>query len=66
LLTGIHPFIDGNKRTGLVTAALFLENNGVELTAPEAEAVLLTHGLAAGEIDQATYAQWLKDGSQPQ
>src|SRR5437868_3216915 len=27
-----HPFYDGNKRTGALTAILFLEENGVEIT----------------------------------
>lgn len=26
-----HPFIDGNKRTGLLTAVEFIDNNGYEL-----------------------------------
>ncbi|MBN2078997.1 MAG: type II toxin-antitoxin system death-on-curing family toxin [Spirochaetes bacterium] len=26
-----HPFVDGNKRVGLVTALVFLEFNGVEI-----------------------------------
>lgn len=62
--TGIvrnHPFLDGNKRTGLVVAALFLESNGLRLRAPEEEAVIMTRGLAAGEIEEAAYARWLAD-----
>src|SRR5438309_11798057 len=31
-----HAFIDGNKRTAFVAAAVFLERNGLNLTAPEA------------------------------
>ena len=27
-----HPFTDGNKRTGFLTAALFLELNGFRLS----------------------------------
>ena len=30
-----HPFIDGNKRTGFILGALFLELNGWRLTASE-------------------------------
>jgi death on curing protein len=29
-----HPFIDGNKRAGLVTALVFLEFNGIEINDP--------------------------------
>jgi len=55
-----HPFLDGNKRTGFLTAALFLETNGGRLTAPEEEAVLFTVGLAAGQICEGEYAEWLQ------
>ena len=55
-----HPFLDGNKRAGFMTAALFLEVNGLRFEAPEEEVVLQTLALAAGEIDQAAYATWLK------
>lgn len=58
-----HPFVDGNKRTGFVAAALFMELNGCSLEAPEAEAVVMTLGLAAGEIDEDGYAAWLRDRS---
>lgn len=60
-----HPFVDGNKRTALVAAALFLELNGRRLTAPEAEAAVMTRGLAAGEIEAEGYARWLADRSEP-
>ena len=32
-----HPFIDGNKRTGLATALVFLALNGIELNDPKEE-----------------------------
>ena len=34
-----HPFLDGNKRTSLVVAELFLELNGLELAASDAACV---------------------------
>ena len=55
-----HPFLDGNKRAGFVAAALFLELNGYSFVAPEEEVVLQTLALAAGELDEATYAAWLR------
>lgn len=30
-ITGGHPFTDGNKRTGFLTAALYLERIGIPL-----------------------------------
>ena len=58
-----HPFLDGNKRTGLLAAYTFLLINGWKLAAPQAEAVAAVWGLAAGEIDEAGFAAWLKAGS---
>ena len=34
-----HPFLDGNKRSGFVAAALFLESNGYQFEGPETEVV---------------------------
>ncbi len=58
-----HPFLDGNKRTGFMLGAGFLERNGFEFHATEAEAVVRTLALAAGEMTEAEYAQWLKANS---
>jgi len=54
-----HPFLDGNKRTGFMMGAGFLERNGLEFRATEVEAVLRTLALAAGEITEGDYARWL-------
>lgn len=61
--TGIvknHPFVDGNKRTGFVVGALFLELNGLKFTAPEDAATEAVMALAAGDIDEASYAAFLR------
>ena len=55
-----HPFLDGNKRSGFMAAALFLESNGYTFTAPETEVVLQTLALAAGAIGREVYADWLR------
>lgn len=60
-----HPFLDGNKRSGLMAAALFLEINGMIFQPPEEEAVLQTLALAAGEISADEYAAWLRRSSTP-
>ena len=59
-----HPFLDGNKRTGFMLGAGFLERNGFEFSATEAEAALRTLALAAGEMTETAYADWLKANSQ--
>jgi death-on-curing protein len=55
-----HPFIDGNKRSGFMCAALFLELNGLRFNATEEEVVERTLALAAGAITDVDYTAWLK------
>ena len=62
-VTGIvknHPFIDGNKRTGFMMGAGFLEVNGLEFFATEADVVMKTLALAASAMTEAEYATWLQ------
>jgi len=58
-----HPFLDGNKRTGFMLGAGFLERNGHEFHAAEADAVVSTLALAAGAMTEAAYAEWLEANS---
>ena len=58
-----HPFIDGNKRTGFIVAATFLELNGIRFGATEVDAALRTFALAAGEMTEAAFAAWLESSS---
>ena len=58
-----HPFLDGNKRTGFMMGAGFLERNGYEFLASETEVVIRTLALAAGEMTEAAYADWLRANS---
>jgi death-on-curing protein len=58
-----HPFIDGNKRAGFVAAIVFLEYNGYAFTASEAEATQAVLSLAAGELTEQQFAQWLEKNS---
>ena len=55
-----HPFVDGNKRAAFMAAGLFLGLNGHRLTASQAEATVAVFGLASGEIDEPTFAAWLR------
>jgi death-on-curing protein len=51
-----HPFVDGNKRTALLAALVFLDINGIT-TERESEALYeLTMGVAEGRIDKAAAA----------
>lgn len=58
-----HPFIDGNKRTRFIVAVVFLELNGYAFCASEVDAALQTLALAAGELSEAAYSDWLKFNS---
>jgi death-on-curing protein len=58
-----HPFLDGNKRTGFMMGAGFLERNGYEFLADEADAAIRTLALAAGEMTEKAYAAWLETNS---
>jgi death-on-curing protein len=60
-----HPFVDGNKRTGFLTAALFLELNGFRFVASEADVIVSTLALASSEIGEAEFAAWLRENVQP-
>ncbi len=58
-----HPFVDGNKRTGVLAAAVFLDLNGYDFRPDEAEAYRIIMALAAGEQDAPELAAWLADNS---
>ena len=55
-----HPFVDGNKRAAFLACGLFLHLNGHRLSASQAEATLTVLALAAGELEEAAFADWLR------
>lgn len=55
-----HPFVDGNKRTGVLSAVVFLGLNGIDLAFDEAMIVTMVYGLAAGEVQEDQFAAWLR------
>jgi len=60
-----HAFIDGNKRAAFLGVGMFLALNGYRLTAPQADATLTMLAVAAGQMDEATFARWLRQHSGP-
>ena len=54
-----HPFLDGNKRTGITAAALFLLGNGRELTADNAAVERFTYAVTNGQVTLDEMALWL-------
>lgn len=55
-----HPFIDGNKRTGVAAALVFLELNGVSVRASNAALAELVFGVARGERRKADIAAFFE------
>jgi len=58
-----HPFVDGNKRTAFVAVELFLDLNGFELEAADADCVLTMLAVAAGTLEEAAFAKWIRGRS---
>lgn len=56
-----HPFVDGNKRVAFLAVGLFLALNGRRLVATQAEATLTMLDVAAGALDEAGFAAWLRE-----
>lgn len=54
-----QPFLDGNKRTALLTLETFLEANGYELSADDDSVAQLFEDLANKVIDQAAFFEWV-------
>jgi death on curing protein len=60
-LVGNHPFVDGNKRTGLAAMLMFLELNGYSVDESTRALVDLTLAVASGLMSKAQVAQLLRD-----
>lgn len=58
-----HAFVDGNKRAAFLAVGLFLALNGYRLLATQADATLTMLALAAGEMDEANFARWIREQS---
>ena len=55
-----HPFIDGNKRTALAAALVFLELNGVTVPDPSEKLYNAMMSLAQGKLTKAGLAKLLR------
>jgi death on curing protein len=55
-----HPFVDGNKRAAFLAAGLFLGLNGLRLVADPVDATRNVLALAAGEITEEQFAEWIR------
>jgi death-on-curing protein len=60
-----HPFIDGNKRTGAVSALVFLALNGFDFDAPEDDLAQLVLSVARSELGKADVAVFIRRFTRP-
>ena len=59
-----HAFVDGNKRAAFLAVGLFLAINGYRLHATQVDATLTMLSVAAGEIEDAAFADWIRQHMQ--
>ena len=62
-LVNNHPFIDGNKRTGIACTVLFLRQNGITFSAKNSDLERFTLRVASSKIKLSEIAKWLKNHS---
>ena len=55
-----HPFLDGNKRTSLASALIFLDINNIEIDAPEQSLYEITMAAAEGKAAKAAVANYFR------
>lgn len=55
-----HPFIDGNKRTGLMACQIFIESNSYCFESTEEEAALQILALADSRLSDEELTIWLE------
>lgn len=60
-----HPFLDGNKRTAMTSASVFLENNGYKIGAKEGEIEKIALRVISNKLSLEQMALWLKKNSKP-
>jgi death-on-curing protein len=60
-----HPFVDGNKRTAYVALEAFLNLNGVEFLASDADCVLTVLRVAAGDFTDEAFTVWVRSHAEP-
>jgi death on curing protein len=58
-----HPFMDGNKPTGITAAGLFLRINGWKLIATSMELETITLRVATKTIQVLELAEWLRENA---
>ena len=60
-----RAFVDGNKRAAFLAVGLFLAINGHRLVATRVDATLAMLALAAGDVTEARFADWIRQHTTP-
>ncbi|MGE4266631.1 MAG: type II toxin-antitoxin system death-on-curing family toxin [Deferribacterales bacterium] len=55
-----HPFVDGNKRTGLISSMVFLDINGYVINSDDDELYRVALSVAEGSIEKPDVANFFK------
>jgi death-on-curing protein len=58
-----HPFLDGNKRTAFTSMDLFLQENGLIITASDDECETLVLNVVKKTYNDRELAEWLKNNT---
>lgn len=61
-----HPFVDGNKRTAITSAGIFLRRSGHFLKTSQTELYRFTMAMATGRAKFEDAVQWLRHHSRPE
>ena len=56
----LNAFVDGNHRAAFLAVGLFLALNGHRLRVSQVEATLTMLAVAAGEMREEEFAQWIR------
>lgn len=54
-----HPFIDGNKRIGILAMLVFLDVNQISITCSNEDIIDLGLGVASGKYDSKYIMDWI-------
>jgi len=60
-----HPFVDGNKRTGMLAMATFLLEFDLEITSADEGLYSFTIDISTGTTKFEEIVQWLKANTKP-
>ncbi len=59
-ITQNHPFHDGNKRTGIMAAFVFIDINGFECLATEKQLEQVVLAVANGDMSKSDLIDWMQ------